>query len=195
VKSGAIKTLDNVAKMLQGVAVLTGTRVMVGVPGDKTDRDESNGITNAAIAFIQDQGAPESGIPARPFMAPGVKRAQDQTVELMKRAGQLALELKPDAVEAQLHKVGLINQAAIRSVISDGIPPPIKWSTALARIRRRKGKKYRADKRAELEANRAYLSDDQASTGIFTPLIDTAQLLKSITYVLRKVAGSKRKAA
>ncbi len=191
-KSGTTRILDNTAKLLAGVELLTSRRVMVGVPEDKSSREGE--ITNAALAYIHDKGAPEAKIPARPFMEPGVRRASNQTVALMRRAGELALDLRPSAVENQLMKVGLVNQAAIRGVITEGIPPPIKYATALGRIRRRKSKSYREKKRGELAANARYLGEDSASTGLFTPLIDTAQLLKSITYVIRRVAGAKRKA-
>jgi hypothetical protein len=183
-KSGAFKVADNLAKLTAGINMLTRQQVMVGVPASKTDRDGP--ITNAALAYIHDNGAPESGIPARPFMVPGVKRKQAETAALLRKAGEYALDGNVEAVDRQLHSVGLLNQASIRGVISEGIPPPIKWATALGRIRRREGKSYRKKKRAELDANAAYLPGDQASTGIFTPLIDTAQLLKSITYVIRK---------
>lgn len=193
-KSGAAKTIDKTAALLAAVEALTTRRVMVGVPEDKSSR-QSGSISNAALAYIHDRGCPEAGIPARPFMEPGVRRAADRTAELMKRAGELALELRPGAVEAQLHKVGLVNQASIRGVIAEGIPPPIKYATALARIRRRQSKSWRQKRREELRANADYLGDEAASAGIFTPLIDTAQLLKSITSVLRRVAGGARRTA
>lgn len=189
-KNGLSVTLDKTAQFFAGVEALIGTRVMVGVPAEKTDRrDEGiNKLTNAALAYIHTNGAPEVGIPARPFLEPGIRRVQGQTVELFKKAGQLALSGQAGAVDRILHAVGLINQASARSVITEGIPPPLAAGTVERRIGRRKSKKWRADRRALVAANvDAGLAP---GAGLFTPLIDSAQLLKSVSYVLRKVTRS-----
>jgi hypothetical protein len=73
-------------------------------------------------------------------------------------------------------------------VITEGIPPPLAAGTVERRIGRRKSKKWRADRRALVAANvDAGLAP---GAGLFTPLIDSAQLLKSVSYVLRKVTRS-----
>ena len=49
-KSGLTTKVDNAAKFLAAIDALVGTRVMVGVPAEKTDRKD--GITNSALAYI-----------------------------------------------------------------------------------------------------------------------------------------------
>lgn len=188
-KSGLTTVADNFKKLFDGVNVLATTRVMVGVPAEKTDRrDEGNNkLTNAALAYIQETGSPETNLPPRPFLQPGIERAKSDIEGGLKNAGQLALAGNIAGVEKQLEAVGLLAVSSVRSVIVEGIPPPLKPSTVEGRIRRRKSKTWRAKRRAEIAANAAYLGEENASVGIFTPLVDTSQLLKSITYVLRKV--------
>ena len=188
-KTGLTTVLDESAKMFAAVEALAKTRVMVGVPAEKTDRrgEGESRLTNAALAYIHENGAPEVAIPPRPFLRPGIERAKNDIEGGLKNAGQLALKGDAAKVEKQLMAVGILAASSVRSVIAEGIPPPLKPSTIEGRIRRRKSKTWRARRRAEVAANAAYLGEENAGAGIFTPLIDTGQLLKSITYVLRKV--------
>ena len=130
-------------------------------------------------------------MPARPFLAPGIRRVQSETISMLKKAGELAFSNGPAAVERQLHRIGLINQAAVRAVITEGIPPPLAPRTIAGRINRLKGGKRRAKIRGEIAGGLAE-SRQLGVDGAFTPLIVTAQFLKSITYVLRKVGAKSR---
>src|SRR5665213_1084473 len=93
-KSGVFKTVDNVAKFLEGVETLTNTVVMVGVPGDKTSRKETGELTNAELAYIHDKGSIDGRIPARPFMEPGIKAVRGEITKLLTEAGNAALGTK-----------------------------------------------------------------------------------------------------
>lgn len=189
VKTGLTTTLDNTAKFFRAIDALTGTRVMVGVPEDKTQRKDSSGITNSQLAYIHEHGEPTAHIPARPFMIPGVERVRGDTVNLLKIAAEKALDGDPAAVERQLHRVGLVNQASIRGVITEGIPPPLAASTIAGRIRRVKGKKRRASIQSALDVGTP-ASRQGGVEGLFTPLVLSGQLRNAITYVLRKVGKS-----
>lgn len=181
-KSGLVKKVDNFKKFLQGVEILTNTTVMVGVPEDKTAR-KSGSISNAALAYIHDKGAPEANIPARPFMEPGVKAVQNEITEELNNAGKAVFAGAP-RVTSYLTRVGLIATRSIKNVISSGIAPPLAPSTIAGRIRRVKGKKRRAKIDAALAAGTP-TSRQGGSEGIFTPLKVTNQLFNAITYVLR----------
>lgn len=184
-RSGVTMTVDRLASVLEGIHLMTDTKVMVGVPSDKPRKEGP--INNAALAFIHDKGAPEANIPPRPFMEPGVKRVKDEVAEGLKKAGQFALDGRPEAVTRQFHRVGMIARDSIKLIISEGIPPPLALSTVMRRINRRNSAKYRIDKKAQVAQN-----IDQGAApgeGLFTPLIDTGALRNAINYVLRK--GSK----
>lgn len=165
-------TIDRLAGLEKALKTLANTRVMVGVPADETARRDG-AITNAALAYIHEHGAPEVGIPARSFLKPGIKAAQSAVEGLLVKAAQSALAGQDGATRKALEAAGLTAVTSIRDVISAGIPPPLKPATVARRRTRSKGSKYRR----------------QAMTAaMVTPLIDTGQLRNSITYVLRKVA-------
>lgn len=165
VKSGVTVTLDKVAHVLEGVRLLTSQQVMVGFPGDdpKVARtgEKSAGLNNAALGYIHEKGAPEANIPARPFLEPGIKAVQNETIDGLKKAGEFALQGRVEAVGRQLHRVGLRAVNSVRAVINAGVPPPLKPSTLAGR--RRRGRKGTV------------------------PLIDTGQLRNAITYVIRSI--------
>ena len=182
--AGVFKKVDNVKKVLQGIDVLTNTTVMVGVPGDKTQRQDGP-ISNAALAYIHDKGSVAAKIPARPFMEPGMKAVQGQITQELENAGKAVMKGATN-VTLYLNRVGIIATRSIKSKITEGIPPPLAPSTIAGRIRRVKGKA----RRNKIDAARAAGTPDSkigGAAGIFTPLIVTGQLRNAITYVLRRL--------
>ena len=158
---------DNTKNIELAVKALTEKSVYVGIPGDsaKDKRDAQDGkpppkLKNHVIGYIQEFGAPESNIPARPFLVPGVRSVSDKIASIFRKAGKNAIEGNLTDVERGLEAAGLVAQIAVKKTITDIIPPPLKESTLAAR--RSRGR-----------------------TGT-TPLIDTEQLLNSISYVIRK---------
>ncbi len=178
-KTGIRKVLDNLPRLQAGVDRLSTLEVLAGVPRDKTQRNEEPMITNAAIAFIQDQGSPAQNIPARPFMRPGISNAKEAIATSFKRAAKRAVDGQTNAsVEEDLHRAGLKAQNSIRAAINEGIPPPLSIATLKARARRgRKGAK---------KALEAINAGGPANIADAKPLVDSGQLRNSITYVVRK---------
>jgi hypothetical protein len=159
---------DNTANLAAALKTLVAYKVMVGVPAEKTDRrQEGRGkqITNAALSYIHNNGAPEVGIPARPFLIPGVKGAQNAISEQFRIAGRMALEGKDKEVMKAFIRAGLIAQNSVRKKITDGPFAPLKPATIAARKRRFKSRK---------------------NTQV-RPLINTGQLRAAQTFVIRKV--------
>jgi hypothetical protein len=173
---GAFVTLDRVAEVVEGIKVLAEREVLIGVPEEKTDRrgDEGRAITNAALAAIHSKGEPTVGIPARPFLEPGVERAQAAIVEELKATGRDALDGKgAAAVERGLARAGQIAVTSARNVIREGIPPPLAEATVRRRRIRSPGSSYRRKAKDPV------------------PLLDTTQLLRSITRVVSKIRRAK----
>jgi len=162
-KTGLTIVRDNLAKVSKAIDGIGRSRVMVGVPADKADRKEGP-INNAALAYIQENGAPEVNIPPRPFMKPGVASVQPQIAAGLKKAGEFALQGRADAVNRQFHRVGAIGRDAIKAKITDGPFAPLKPSTIAARKSKRKSRNNTDVK----------------------PLIDTGALRASISYVIRE---------
>lgn len=151
---------DKTKKIEQALGFLIKSDVYVGIPSEKTSRDDNSPIGNAALGYIHEYGAPENNLPARPFLVPGVKAVRAKLAAIFKKAGQRAIEGRTLDVERGLNAAGLVAQVAVKKVITDGIPPPLSEGT--------------------LEKRRARGVTRE------TPLIDTGQLLNSITYVIRR---------
>lgn len=155
---------DKVRVVSESLRALANSRVMVGVPAEKTDRSQDDGgVTNAMIGFFNEHGAPEAGLPARPHLVPGVKSVQSENIRDLKTASLVAMKGEKTKALQMLHRVGLRSQNAVRGKIRAGLQPELSESTLEGRRRRgRTGEK---------------------------PLWDTGQYLRSITYVIRNIIG------
>ena len=182
IKSGVRVSINNVSKLLASTNALATTEVMVGIPSNKALRSDKTGINSAELGYIHEHGAPEVGIPARPFLEPTVKDKQTSLIEpTLRKAALAAFSGDPGKVTNLLSGLGQEVADAARDRIVAGIPPKLKDATIIARARRKQAyKKAKGAKRAEL---RAKALEDGG-----TPLIDTGQLMRSITWVLRKVS-------
>lgn len=172
---------DHVADLHAAVHTLANQEVLVGFPEDTTDRDEADGeegITNAALGYIHDNGMPEQNIPARPFMVPGIQDNRDSITAALVAVAKRGLR-KGGIQQAMqgLHRVGIVAVTGLKRKLNEGIPPPLADATLQDRARRgRKGAKQELERRAKGEA---------ASTEFAKPLIDTGQLRNALSYVIR----------
>ena len=178
-KPGVRLVKDNLPKLYHALNVLPQSDVLVGVPAEKAERSDGSKINNAEIAYIQNYGAPEAGIPQREFMRTGILKEKEKIIRYFRQAGDAALEGDKGKIERALNAAGMTAQNSIRNVIRDGIPPALAESTLKARARLAKQKKGVAISKG---------AKKQLETGVVstTPLIVTGGLLKSLTYVLRR---------
>lgn len=190
-----IRTKLGLETMRDALSLLANVEVLVGFPEETAQRQMDSGetdsygkpvasvegsdITNAALGYIHDNGAPESGIPARPFMVPGIEEARSRITNKMAQITNAVLKRGGDAmvVEQGLVQVGLIAQAAIRNKINEGIPPPLSASTLRARARKgRKGAGIEL-----LSREKGY----EPSMDFAKPLVDTGQMRNAVNFVIR----------
>lgn len=153
---------DDVAKVLAAIQELAGKQVLVGIPATKAERKEGDEepINNAQLGYIHEYGSPKANIPPRPFLAPGVKSAEESINSHLKKAAKAAMAGDQEKVDVELNATGLIAQAGARHQINNGAHQGLAAKTLAARRKRgRTGDK---------------------------PLIDTGQLRNAITYVIRK---------
>ncbi len=165
--------------LLESLKALAHTQVLVGVPAAKTAREgDEEPITNAALAYIHDKGAPESNIPARPFMEPGIKAAQKRINKYLGQAGDAAMSGDKRKMLAAFNAAGLTASTSIKTKINTGPFQALALATIKARARRgRKGAQLYVE-----QLNAGIVPDPSLAK----PLIDTAQMRNSITYVIRK---------
>lgn len=180
-----VKMKKDAKGLMKELQALADKRVLVGVPEEADNRDEAGEkrpIGNAALAFIHDNGSPAAGIPARPFMKPGIDKAQNKINLQLRQAAGFFLDGDAEQGEMALHRVGMIGQNAIRNAIEEGENfAPLLRATLLGRIRSRKSLH-------EYFKNKPWRNDEKFEViSSFKPLIDTGELLKSISYVIEGV--------
>jgi hypothetical protein len=184
---------DMSKKISAALKKLSNSSVYIGVADEGADRKAVPGAkgavpTNAQLAYIHETGSPARNIPARPFLRPGMRDSQNRWQPMLDQAVTAALKGDEAGIDKALHRAGIIAVAAVKQTIVAKIPPPIKPATMAARRRHRGGGKKKREARAEYrEFYKQYRAGaatmDMSSV---TPLVDTAQLLNSITYVIRK---------
>ena len=150
---------DMLNKIADSIGTMGRRRVLIGIPAPENRRNDE-AIGNAGLAYIHETGSGARNIPARPFLVPGVKKAEASALRVLKDAARKALSGDVKAIDKGLNAAGLIGQITVKQTVSRGEGfKPLAESTLAAR--RRKG--FMGEK----------------------PLIRTGQLLNSITYVVK----------
>lgn len=156
-------TLDRVPEVMAAMRLLTQEAVYVGIP-DKEDGRQGGDVGNASLGYIHENGSPARNIPARPFLNPGVNKVKAQIAEELGSGASALLAGRPDAVRTSYTRAGIIAVNSVKGVITSGAGfAPLADATLKARKTRK-----RAPRKGE------------------KPLIDTAQMLNSVTHVIRK---------
>lgn len=164
--------LDRVDEVIANIKTLTDVQVMVGIPATRNSR-KGEPITNAALGYLHEHGSPVRNLPARPFLVPGVQNAQDKIASRLGKATVAAVEGKRDVMFRQLNSAGMEAMNSVRRKITEGPFAPLAPSTMRERLRKLYGT--------------TALTQDQIDQGFkdIRPLIDTGQLRRSVTYVIR----------
>lgn len=174
-------TKDNLDRLIANVETLTGSRVLVGIPGDAPPRKDSKQPPNFVLGFINEFGDPARNIPARPFLIPGVRDAQSQIIARAKAGARAVLRLDtatPDTANVALNQMGGVAAFAVRARLVSGPFVPLANATLAARARQ--GRKGAIQ---ELANRRAGLPP---GTDLAKPLIDTGAMRQSVTHVIKK---------
>lgn len=179
------KIADNSANVSRAVNYLLHLQVVIGIPDSTAQRDPAPGEptppSNATIGYAMEFGVPDKNIPARPFLVPGLRSVMAEVADQLRKAGEDAFDRDLSQVEARFAKAGIIGSDAVRRQITDGSFAPLSERTIQERAARgRKGAKQYLKLRAE-----GTPEDILQGAGLIKPLIDTGQLRRSITYVVR----------
>lgn len=148
--------------LVKALKFMKENSVYVGVPEEDTDREENANVTNAELLFIHTNGSPVNNIPARPVIEPAIENDKERLSRMMRDAGRDALNGDKSAALEKLKRVGIRGQNIARAWFTNPANgwPPNAPSVAAAKIRK-----------GSTEPR---------------PLIDTGELRKSITYVIKK---------
>ena len=175
------KTFDNAATIRRAVQKLTEQDVYIGVPEDKSAREAAGdtGISNAYLAYIQENGVPEKNIPARTALIPGIQDIQAEAADILRDTAKKALEGNIAAVETGLNKIGILGQNAVRARFLNNDWEPLADTTLDRR------KKISETVNAKGETVKKF-GKSRRERGAVNPRIDTNQNRKAYTYVIRK---------
>jgi hypothetical protein len=148
-----------IAQIGKALADLSKMQVYVGIPESEAARPKKKGetINNAQLMYIHTNGSPLKGIPARPVIEPSIEAPDNKAsiAALLKQAAQSALAGKRTDVLKFLRLAGMDAQNRVRAWFVD---PRNHWApNAPSTIARKHSDK---------------------------PLIDTAELRKSVSYVV-----------
>jgi hypothetical protein len=131
--------------------------VFVGIPQDKNVRTVSE-VTNAQLLYIHTHGSPLNHIPARPVIEPAIK-AKDNAARIsteLNAAAKSILDGNPDEARQYLDKAGTLGANA--------------------------AKRWFVDERNGWQSNTESTIERKGSD---KPLIDTGELRRDITYVVK----------
>jgi phage gpG-like protein len=170
VENGVNVTFDKSEELLASIKDLSKNQVLVGIPASSPSR-AGESINNASLGYIHEFGSPAQNIPARPFLIPTINRLRDKAVAMLKQAAEYQFDHKQGEAKNVLNALGLMASQAVKNNIVAGGDPKFT-PLAPATIARRTG-----------PMRMHGLEPDLSSV---KPLIDTGQMLNSITYVIRK---------
>lgn len=163
------KTVDLTPDVQRKLRELLKRQILVGVTEDTAKVGVREGeINNAAKAYINDNGAPEVGIPQREFMRPGVETVQGQISEILSDALEAKLAGDDVAVDTALNRAGSIGRDAIVAEIDNG---PLNPGT-------------RTLSPVTLRLRQTGRGGDRGPVSSVAPLVETGSMQQSITYVV-----------
>lgn len=136
--------------------------VLVGIPQKTASREttkdsKGSSVTNAELLYIHTNGSPINNIPPRPVIGPAIKNDAQRLNKMFEKATDYLLQAEYDKADRQLETIGIRAQNICR-----------KWF---------------------VNPNNGWAPNSPATIaakGSDKPLIDTGELRKSITYVVKK---------
>lgn len=172
---------DNTAAIRRAVRKLTEQDVYIGIPEDKAAREAAGdtGISNAYLGYIHEHGVPEKNIPARAALVPGIQDIQDEAAEILEATAKKALDGNEAAVDAGLNKIGILGQNAVRARFVNNDWQPLADKT----LDRRRKVSETVNSKGETVKK---MGKSRRERGAVNPLIDTSELRKKYSYVVRK---------
>ena len=152
------ESAKKIKKMIEGFNYIVHTEVVVGIT-EESNAAKENGVTNSQLLYLHENGVPSHNIPPRPVLKPAI--AQDEVrgkISKMMRDGFVAalIQGNKDACAQCFEKAGMLGRDACKNYIASGENLAPNAPSTIAR------------------------------KGSSKPLIDTASMMNSITYAVRR---------
>lgn len=184
----SLQKFNHLRELRKQLKALAKKEVLVGIPAENSTREHSSEINNAELLYIQSHGvrsasmrkemqgnldsgmkyskahelylqshgSPMYHVPPRPVLEPAIASQKETIGKLIGAASKNALEGKPAQCEANLNKAGMVAVSATRGWFEN---PANGWPPNAPYTIKKKGSSQ--------------------------PLIDTGEMRKAITYVVR----------
>ena len=152
---------DKMSQIKDVMNKLKDIDVLIGIPQEKDPRPKNTGVGNAELLFIHTKGSPLRGIPARPVIEPAIEDDKEAITDLLGEALKCILDGNVAEANSYLEKAGLEGQGAAQD-----------WFTNTKN-------NWAQNSPATIIAKQA-----KGSTNPM-PLIDTGEMRKAITYIIR----------
>ncbi len=152
-----VSSTDEGLKAIQeAIKELKKHDVLVGIPQEKSSREGSGKVTNAELLFIHTNGSPARGIPPRPVLQPAIENDKERVGEMLGKAINAATSGKIEEIVPALERAGQYGENVCKA-----------WFTNAAN-------NWKPNSEETIERK-----------GSSRPLIDTGQMRKSITHVVK----------
>lgn len=193
-----VSATDKIAALQQQLKELARKEVLVGITEDKAARQGDDKINNAELLYVhthgvrqpamrkemkqnidggmkyseahslylRTHGSPLMQVPPRPVIEPAIEDKKEEIARQLGAASKAALDGAPALAQAAMEKAGMMGATAAQDWFEN---PKNNWPPlAEATLRKREKKGNRRDDAV--------------------PLVDTNQMRKAITYVVRDKA-------
>lgn len=183
--------LDAVLKQMDKISVYVGIpadapeRKLPRKKGDSEEKTDTQ-TTNAQLLAIHTNGSPLTGLPARPVLQPAIEDPDNKKRinALMFDAALKGFKGDKAGFKSRMEKVGILAQNVARQWF---VNPKNNWApNKPSTIRRKLSRSKSRSAQEALEEFYRRLETGESMEGLDRPLIDTGQLRKSITYVLKE---------
>lgn len=174
-----IDTANAELELLKRIKEIQRTEILVGIPESKAARPEGE-MNNPTLLYIHTKGSPLHNLPARPVVEPALEDEMNvaRITDDLRKVVDLVFANKFGQARKQMKATGKDAANMIRMWFVD---PKNNWEPNTRATVLRKLKKLGKKKRTQMIAEY-----DAGNDRIDKPLIDTGELRKSITYVVKE---------
>ena len=178
---------DGESFIKEAMGTLENAKVYVGIPEAETNREsQKDEVTNAGLLFIHTNGSPIRHIPARPVIEPSIEANHEPIEQGLHATADYVLDGKKAEANQMLKKVGTLGANNAKKWFTDSRNG---WRQNSPETIRRKLSKLTGKRlRKALDVLNS-VSENMPLVGttaldeINTPLIDTGQMRRAITWV------------
>lgn len=180
--------IDGFSDLISWVDQLTALDVLVGIPSTTANQGRQNDEpNNAELGYIHENGSPAANIPARPWLVPGVVKAEPDVMPHLEAAGNAAIVGDMAKARNQLMAAGMVAAAGARLEIETGQFVPLADSTVAQRRFSRQTQSMRPEELRYFQLRDQGMDEKSAQNAVgIQPLLNTGGMRNAVTSVVRQ---------